>query len=112
MPTTICDVVSIIRTDTLASGSTSNITVPAGSWYLVAVDAVGAGTTTLAVTDSTVTTFFAAADPTTNGTTAVSDAPDTVVAGPITLTAAGGGAGITFVRLTLATSAGRALTAS
>lgn len=112
MPTTIQPTLDIIRTETLASGASSSITMPAGSWFVSSVTSVGDGTTELAVADGDGVVFQATTAAPATGLTTVSDNPDTVCGASLVLTAAGGGTGVTYVRITLSSALGRALTAS
>ena len=86
MATFISPTMDIIRTDTMAHNAAN------------------------AVTDSTPTTFRAAAAMTTAGAIEVSDAPDTAVVGPITLNTGAGSGNLTFLKMTFVSSQGRTLT--
>ena len=112
MATFISPTMDIIRTDTMAhNAANAVIALPAGTWYLVTVTTVASNSTvTLAITDSTPTTFRAAAAMTTAGAIEVSDAPDTAVVGPITLNTGAGSGNLTFLKMTFVSSQGRTLT--
>lgn len=113
MPTTIQPTMDIIHTDTIASGSAVTIALPggAGTWYLTAIQALGDGTTTLAVTDGAANFLTATAVPAA-GLSAVSAVPDTATGATITLTAAGGGTGVKYVKLAVSSDTGNQLTTS
>ena len=113
MATTVQPTMDIIHTDTINSGSAVTITMPGGAnaWYITSIQAVGDGQTTLAVADGSATFLNATAVPAA-GLTAVSAAPDTSVAGTVTLTAASGGTGVTFVKLVISSDNGVPLAVS
>jgi len=114
MATTVQPTMDIIHTDTIASANSVTITMPGGAnaWYITSIQAVGDGTTELAVADTTPTTFLNATAVPAAGLTAVSAAPDTSVAGTVTLTASGGGTGVTFVKLVISSDNGVPLAVS
>lgn len=110
MATYITPVVALASPDTIASGGNQSITMPAGTWYLLSIQAVAAGGGTVSVGDANGATKFVNAQATAvaPGVRIQSLLPDTAVVGPLVVAA--GGQDITFFSIELISADGHTLT--